>query len=601
MPPIKSATPTPSAPAPADAAAAEPAKKKGGKKKAPAPAAAPASDSSPPVEAAAPTSIDRPIIYPVLRAELCVGDLALTEAQCKQALGWETEREYQTRAMAANPGTTAETYSYGEAFMLRDEEGNKVRCTNNLDNRPFDEAWSRSLAQVILNGQWAGALTISEPLQGIYSEHCEPVEIDGVVYNPGDPITVPAGTINGSSIVISRTGRVESGQHSMVACILAYQLWWKNRKAYPFWAEDPQGPRIETILVTGVSEDRRVLMSIDNCKPRSEADVFYTSEMFRSLLPSDRKECSRMLATCVDFFWKRTGAKGYKTHPEVVALVERHPKLLKCIEHLFQENRAVKRLGEIEQKKDGWYVLAGIRRTGPYPTKDEAEANNPVVGGRMISNLRLSPGQAAAMCYLMGCSSSDGDAYRNNSPPREKGLDWKLWDKAKEFWAKIGAGEELKEVRIALGKLIDSGSEDDPTSLGGRAQEKLAVLSKAWDIFKLGMPILPGDLALNYTKLRYNAASQTSSPIPDGGLELIDRADFGGIDIPERLKGEELGEAPKSAEELEAAKEEERRRHAQETLNKMAQLRAADKDKPLAPRAPVGPSAATAPVATPKK
>lgn len=484
------------------------------------PKAAPPPPKDNPAKAEEQAAPERAVVYTSVEAEVCVGDKAITEKMAKQLLGWETEKEYQVRMTAANPGTKAEAWTYGEVYMLKDEEGNKVRCWHNLDNRPFDEVWSRGLAQSILRFGWAG------------------------------PTTIPGETVNGSTVVISRTGKVESGQHSLVGLILAWQMWWKDRKRYPQWEgvgrKDESfgfvetGPIIETIVITGISEDPRVLMTVDNCKPRSEADVFYTSELFRKLIPSDRRECSRMLASAVDFLWKRTDTKGYKTHTEVVAFVDRHPKLLKCIEHLFTENSSK--------------------------------------GGRLISALRIPVGQAAGMCYLMGCSrgTTDGDLYRNGVPPQERGLDWTAWDDAKKFWASIGASEDFNAVRTALGRLVDSTPDsEDNVGLGGRSPEKLAILAKAWEHYASGNKAFTdldleegGALYLNYVD-----TDPKGNKLPNGQVRLLDIADFGGIDNSETSKMVTAEPPPPNPEELKAAKEAERQQRAKEITDRLKAMR----------------------------
>lgn len=444
---------------------------------------------------------ERPIVYPTVEAKVYAGEDAITADLAKQVLlNWETEKEFQLRSIAENPGTKPEQWAFAD-FLLVDEDGQKVNCWNNLDNRPFDLNWCRGLAQTILNGQWAG------------------------------PTTVPGGTVNGSTVVISQTGKVESGQHSLVALVLAWQTWWKNKKAWPFWEDFANGPVIETIVVTGVSEDRRVMSSIDNCKPRSVSDVFYTSDLFRKLVSADRKHCSRMLAAAVDLLWKRTDTKGYKTNSEVVPFVDRHGKLIKAIDHLFVEDCAA--------------------------------------DGRKISNLKLSSGQCAALCYLMGCSTSDGDAYRNGFPPQEKGLDWSNWDKAKQFFALLGGSNEMEPVRKALLSLQGSDPTDEQNlGMGGRLPEKLAILAKAAAVFfgDNPRPITDEDVKLNY-----NTLDDKGAKLPDGQIKLLDAADFGGIDVPEKVK---IPDPPAPApEQITADAAEQRKERAREVLAKINAMR----------------------------
>lgn len=530
------------------------------------------------------SEVQRPVIYPEERAEICKGANAITERDADVILDWLTEKQYQARMMARNPGTEAGNWTYGDVYMLRDAENNKVRCLNNLDNRPFDERWCNGLTQTLLKFQWAGAITIQDMVQYVYGKTgMEPwTSPDGKVHNVGDLIEMSAGTINGSSIGLSRTGRVESGQHSLCALKKANQLYRAAPKGtYPEWDEylakhgdrhdwgpnGTPGPVLETILVTGLSEDRRVLMTVDNCKPRSEADVFYTSDIFVKLrdLPAKRQEMSRMLASCVDMFWKRTARKGYKTHTEVMQMVQDHGKLIKAVEHLFQEN-------------------AEVRRT----------AEGKLVGGYLITNLGLSAGQAACLCYLMGCSASDGDEYRNGKPaPREKELDWSRWDKAKQFWSMIGGDAGFEPVRRALLTKIIGGNETEITLAGGLAQRsKLALLAKAWEVFhKEGRQFTELDLAeggclfLHYTPARSENVKQSDGTVKivNFAAELVeDAADFGGIDVPEK-SGDDVGiTKPMTEEQMAEEREAVLKQREKDAVEKSNQARAQQSPQPIA-------------------
>ena len=216
-----------------------------------------------------------------------------------------------------------------------------------------------------------------------------------------------------------------------------------------------------------------------------------------------------MLASALDLLWTRTATKGYQTHPEVVGFLGRHRRLLECVGHIFIENSA-----------------------------------KGADGGRKISKLRVSPGHAAALCYLMGCGSEEtteySDEYRNESPPSEKNLDWSYWDQAQDFWACLASSRDFIPVRTALNRLVDSSVEnDDNTGLGGRAPEKLAILAKAWQRYRDHKPsagpafdngdLAPPDGALCLT---YTSVNNKGEPLPVGRIDLVDVADFYGIDCP---------------------------------------------------------------------
>jgi hypothetical protein len=450
---------------------------------------------------------------------------ALTPADMKSILGWETEKEYQKRMVTENQESKPEHWLYGDVFHCLDTEKQKVRCWNNANNRPFDMGWCEDLVHTILYGQWAG------------------------------PLMMPGETVNGETVRISRYGRVLSGQHQGTALILADEWLQKSRSLagnavnpkYPAW-NGHNYPVIETVVITGLSEDPRILMTIDYVKPRSLADLLYTMPLYKDKTPVERKELTRMLAAAVDMLWTRTGTNGYKTHPECAAFLERHKRLLKCVEHLFIENSA-----------------------------------KGADGGRKISKLRLSAGQCSALCYLMACSDDKGvdnygDVYRNESPPSERGLNWTHWDRAQDFWVRLAGDRAFMPVRKALGLLVDSTPQkEDNQGQGGRLPEKLAIVAKAWEVYRDhpdsagaafdDVDLAPGGpLCLSYSNL-----DDKGNQLPDGQIKLLDVADFYGIDCPEVVtnKGKMTGRA--DAPEPPAPSREEIERATQEALTRRMQ------------------------------
>lgn len=473
------------------------------------------------------TADPRPVVWDKLEVNefsTAVPRGPLTVAEMKEAMGWETEKEYQKRKVAEEGGELAH-YIFGEDYHCKNTLGEKVRCWKNLNNRPFDEKWCLDLIHTHLFGQWAG------------------------------PHTIPGETVNGETIRISKYNNVISGQHSMTSAILANEILQRDRESgldhpdspkYPVWRKQGQ-VFLETIVVTGMSEDPRVLMTVDYVKPRTVADVFYTSGTFKDANRQDRKELCRVLAIACDFLWTRTDARGYRTHLEVVGFLERHPRLLQCVEHLFRLNRATK------------------------------------LGGRRLSNLHLSAGQCAAVCYLMGCSVPDdddgryGDEYRNMNPaPGESGTDdkgkkvelvWSYWErstevdesgvlvttyhgKAADFWTLLTSGpseQDFAQVRKALGQLITSDKDnEDNMGMGGRLDEKLAILAKAWAVWKdhpedAGAPFTEEDRAYGGSLfLTYTDYGPDGKKLADGKINLADVADFYGIDSPDGAgKGKE--------------------------------------------------------------
>lgn len=451
----------------------------------------------------------RPIAYP----QLAVGirdstgddDPPLSIKEANTLLGFETEEQYVSRMRGERP-KQSEAKSRGD-FALHvfctDMLGQPVVCWNNNQNRPYEEERTLQYVQDILNRKWAG------------------------------PLTMPGETINCEGvIVIGRRKEVISGQKRLLALIFAGQILSgvrapkdEDNKFTPeqtaHWRKLwPDGkPVLETLLALGNSEAECVVATVDTAQPRKLADVFYTSKLFRTLPGQDpetkavgrrptsmleRRLLGRTLSWAVDLFWDRTGCKGndfhgFKSHGETLGLVDRHPRLVEAVEHLFIENNA---------------------------------------DGKPITELKLSPGHCAALLYLMAASGSDGDAYRRKDLRSEKVLDFSLWDKACEYFVHLANrdnGGPLYPVREAIRAL-----ENEDDLVGGKTSERHAILLKGWSRFLADEPIADSDLLVEY-----NVSKAT-------GLRTLDRAA-----LP-KLEGIDLGEpAKKKPEDAEAASPEE--------------------------------------------
>lgn len=428
-------------------------------------------------------AVERPVIYPQL--EVCgiaIPEEAtrVSQEMAQTILGWEDEDEYKARVKGPEG-----LVGYGEDFLILDEYGKKVRCWNNGRNRALDEAHSNRIAQDILEGEYQ---------------------------------------LNGETIIVGRTGLSLSAQHRLVGFIRAVQRWKKHPSKYPYWKEEPF---LRSLVVFGIDESPKVVKTLDNVRPRSDADVIYTSGIFdktrdgKPTSTKDKKECSRMLAAATAFLWQRTGAGGtkeertYQTHSASSDFRERHPKLLEAVKHLFEENQ-----------------------------------------DRAISKLRLSPGVCSAALYLMGSSESNQEKYLKN--PGEKQLTWNRWDKACEFWvllASDGSGD-MEEVRKAIIELVDA---DDLS--GGRMTEKMVVLAKAWEAFLLGNKITAEVVSLDSCWTKRD----------DGTRVLVEAATFGGIDQGPTLRASEVENGGAAADPEREAEERARIRaeHAEEMKTKV--------------------------------
>lgn len=337
----------------------------------------------------------------------------LTVAQAKGLLGWEEE---------------SEAVKFGDEFALRDYYGVKIRLHKNLGNRPLTRSWAETIAQEILNRRWR---------------------------------------FNGESIVIGRTGLDLSAQHRLVGFVLAGQMWAAQDAAGEHWRSLwPEEPTIECVVVTGVEESDDVTRTLDNVKPRTLADVLFTSATFAKIPTARREALCRMTDYCVRMLWQRTGAgldafTPRRTHSEALDFIERHPHVLEAVKHVFEENEGTK---------------AGSDKRG------------------FLGRYGISPGYMAAYLYLMGSCESDTEKYRSAVPPSEKkGVSWKQWDLACNFIVDLFKGT-FKAVRNALGALMN----DDEDGQKVNPSDKLAVIVKAWVAYRDKGSVEPEDVELEY-------------------------------------------------------------------------------------------------------
>ncbi|MGL6095381.1 MAG: hypothetical protein ACRC7O_06235 [Fimbriiglobus sp.] len=399
----------------------------------------PAPKTTPPADKKAPApKPDKKPLYPDVSVLACKGDQALTVQIAKDLLGWEEE---------------SGDVKFGQDYLVKMDDGTKVRTTNNTKNRPVNKTWVETIAQEVLRKRWQ---------------------------------------MNGESITIGEHGQVLSGQHRLIGLIVAEtERTGPDAKEYAkYWT----GPcTMETVLVTGIREDDATVNTIDTGRPRTLSDVIYRSEYFAKMKPAVRKVAAKMTDHAVKMLWHRTGASAdafapVRTHAESLDFITRHPKLLKAVKHVLEED--------------------GEGRVGKI----------------------LPPGYASAMLYLMASCGSDGAKYRAKAVRTDKALDWANWDKACEFWTIVSdpATPENKAVVQSLATLAD------PDSGGLSVAERTAVVVKAWNLF------LAGDhVTVKGCKLKYETDENEVS-------RLVECPTVGGADLgdPEEAEAPEEDDKP---------------------------------------------------------
>jgi hypothetical protein len=459
----------------------------------------------------------------------------LTVEESKDFLGWEAETKKED-------GTPIK--AFGDKFLLKDFDGNKVRCLKNVANRPFQLRGAQRYAQDVLKRFWADSrnggkvkLKLADEIGGGEDEFDEL-------------------TINGETIIISREGLVLSGQHRLVGLVLAGQMWDSD----PRWKElyGPDEPTMECVIVVGISKHSKVVRTLDNVIPRTDSDVLYTEGYYSEKVTKDRKALNRMLGYAARFLWERVKSdrdkySRYRTIGEEMDFVSRHPKLVEMVEHLSRE---------------------------------DSDAGN--------LRFYLPFGKVVGLYYLMACSATPKDkvkAYFNALHPSESFLDFSMEDKANEFWVLLsGRGPKLGTIDSDTGLMDKSsfmgmlrprqGDKRKATgqmwgSEGGEDDERMATIINAWKIFlqkpsgmteRQELKWFKENLTFENLKFPYKTTAELYGE--DGSLlETPDIAyfpDVGGIDMgppdkpkEKKAKGEKAEEGDEEGAEAEADTEDE--------------------------------------------
>lgn len=334
-----------------------------------------------------------------VQADVCEGENAITVDEAKNILGWEEEDEVK----------------FGTDYDFKDVNNKKIRCSLNKVNRPLRWNQVLTLKQEHLNQRWE---------------------------------------FNGETIIIGEKGNLLEGQHTLISLILSSQEIDRHPDEY---TQFKKGITCEKIVVTGISEEDKVVNTINTGVTRSLADVIFRSEFFQDLTPRERKQVSRVCDYAVKLLWSRTGAglncySTKRTHSESLDFIDRHSNLLKCVNFIFEEN------GGGDQK---------IKKFIPL-------------------------GSAAGLLYLMSSSNTDPTYYFTKSQS-EDNLDLDMFDLACEFWVLLASNDtKFKQLRLTLSKMLEEH--------GGGNGVKIALLCKAWNLFSNGKAITKAALKLEFEK-----------------------------------------------------------------------------------------------------
>ncbi len=233
----------------------------------------------------------------------------------------------------------------------------------------------------------------------------------------------------------------------------------KRDRTVSLHTEEANGGSVIVVTITG--------------RKRSISDVIGRSSFFANMTAQDRNQCTKYAQSACKLFKSRAGADINAFCPkwsnaDYLDLLDCHPRILRCVKHVYIENGKKNRIGQY-----------------------------------------LSPGYAAGFLYLMGCSASDGDKYRDN--PCEDSLDWSRWDKACDFFVLIaGNSKGLVGYRDTWAAMV----EDNRISNADR----WALLVTAWNLYVEGKKTTTK--ALN---LEHDTDNETLRHTPTvGGIDLGD-------------------------------------------------------------------------------
>ena len=399
-----------------------------------------------------PIVVEDTILYPEISVEYCFGDDALTEGKAKELLGWQECKK--------DP-------------LLVDLEGNKIRCCHNMSNRPFQMKLCLQYVQEILRKKWRS---------------------------------------NCQNRIIGKTGLVISGQHALIALVLANQKWLDDRHQYPLWKTKPT---METLIAFGCDEDEETVDTVDTGKPRTLTDVLFRSAVFEGETTNKRKALSTKLDSAIRTLWDRTGVPNafslQQTHSESRNFLNQHPKIVDCVKHIFEEDNK-----------------------------------------NSITNI-IPAGAASALLFMMGCSESDADKYHDLDLEQrsDKVLDWSRWDDACNLFTYLSQRtKELEGLVDAYGNLCSNlAKTNDAPSVKAR----IGLVALAWQEF-VDNGSVPSSLELDYEIIEEGSAILTQHPTV-GGIDRGKDTDPVYVDpTPTEIKERETEERTKAKKKTNPSK-----------------------------------------------
>lgn len=350
-----------------------------------------------------------------------------------EILGWEEE-------------PSDKSVSWGKHYKFKWGE-KKIRLTKNPTNRPFRKSLAYRYALEILRGEWQ---------------------------------------LNGEPIILDKYGRVQSGQHRLVAVIMANSEAKEDIEKWSDYGWKDGNVFIESLVVVGIDPDPKVVDTIDLGQKRSLGDVIFRDDTFSG---DERKmtQLSNALSHALRLVWLRVGGKKVSDaphfpHSEALNFLKEHPRLKECVTYIKECEGTKKSLkeGEADEAKDS-------RRVSQF----------------------ISLGYASGLMYLMATSKTDREAYDDG----EKQLDFSNWEKAKDFWHHFAtnkglpAGNPIKELRKRLMEI--SGGD------GAGRDEIIGTVAKAFNFWIEGK-------TTTAIKLRRKETDDT--------IEITEEPRMGGLD-----------------------------------------------------------------------